>query len=452
MGISRLLLRLIQGGPAIPPHAVTNDGWITTNSTTFAAQWIDCQYSISGSYERGPRYLYYFLAFLALAGRKHKWIVDVALISVMTISTLASVHAIGLVALRSRMVPRSLLENYTSITISGNNATDILLPIIPMVWNGDSDAVLSIVGISFLLTTPMQMGSKTFRKSNRKLVMIIWSVLLLVGMNAALINEWYISTRTFRQLRVCPIGRNDTLPFRNGGHNYNGEYWGSDYNLHINDTIRTEFIEKAGTLPSICIYFCFDTVSPFRNADEILAVDLEGWIMLTTDVYWNSMYAVYIFISTAGISTFTLVLLKSRKGAWSHRPRSFNDLRIKWKTAISKAKEHESTSTEETPTKLKLVGLALWSTWLSITIIYTRFLSVLVLVGFAVWIEYTIWWDHQGENFQLLDQWAPVLATLLISLCAAINYAQLKWEARRQFLKRSGEFTDKEAQAGGESE
>ncbi|KAH6676453.1 hypothetical protein B0J14DRAFT_698504 [Halenospora varia] len=417
MGLSRFLLRMIIG-PAIPPHITDNDGWIATNSTIFTAQWIDCHYPVSGAYERMPRYLYYGLVLLALFYRNRAFVVDIALGSVMTFSGVSSIHAVMLAATRFRMVPQSLLDNYASITISGNGGRDIQLANLPMVWDADSDAVLAVVGVAFLVVTPMQIWSGTFRESNRKPVLWLWTVLLLAGMVAALINEQVVQYWTFRQLRFCPIGNNDTLPLRSGGRNYNAEPWGPDYAVHINDTITKEFVEKARTIPSICVYSCFDTSSPFRNSDDIIATDLVGWINLTTDAYWKFIYAIYIIVPISVLSTLTLFLIKPATPTWNLLRQNLRNVIAMWLTAISFY------------SKLKFTGIFIWDT-------YSQFMSVVVLIGFTVWIEYTMKWDHQGKNFALVDQWAPLVGAALVCIAILINYAQTHLEASDEERSRS---------------
>lgn len=93
------------------------------NSTLFDSQWIDCSYQISGGYGRGPRYSYYFLVFFAVVARRQTWIASVALASVMTFSGVAVIHAISLAAMRTKLVPKYVLENYEIILVSGRSPT-----------------------------------------------------------------------------------------------------------------------------------------------------------------------------------------------------------------------------------------------------------------------------------------------------------------------------------------
>jgi hypothetical protein len=80
-----------------------------------------------------------------------------------------------------------------------------------MVWDADSDAVLAVVGLAFLVMTPLQNWSKTSQRYEGEVVLLLWSLLLLAGMVFALVNEAYITLWTLPQLRLCSLQQNDTL-------------------------------------------------------------------------------------------------------------------------------------------------------------------------------------------------------------------------------------------------
>jgi hypothetical protein len=216
----------------IPNHNITSDGWVLANSTLFNTQWIDCYYPISGGYGRAPRYTFYGLTFFALVWRKHEWLARVALASVMVYSSTAAIHALTLLVGRTQMTSQSGgPNNNEKVMVDGSTSNSnwvppigdnweqngLWLPIIPMVWDSDIDAVLVILGISFLILAPMQAHSTTFKESKAKHILLIWSLLLLMGIICALYTEVYHSVIGFPQLRFCPLASNDTLPTTNSG-------------------------------------------------------------------------------------------------------------------------------------------------------------------------------------------------------------------------------------------
>lgn len=179
----------------IPPHHYTADLWVlgsnaTGNNTMFRTQWIECSYPISANYGLTPRYIYYALVLFTVLMRKSAWIGTAALGSVMAYSATAAVHAIILVALRTKMIPADL-PDYMVILAEGNTiygsddstATELWLPVLPMAWDNDGDPVLAIVGTAFLVLLPVAAWSTTFRESKGKAVISLWSGLLLIGTN-----------------------------------------------------------------------------------------------------------------------------------------------------------------------------------------------------------------------------------------------------------------------------
>ena len=209
----------------IPNHNITSDGWVIVNSTLFDTQWINCYYPISEGYARTPRTLFYILVFISIVLRGHEWLAGAALASVMTYSSTAAIHALALAVGRRRMLSQSGgPNNYEKVMVGGSNTdgmwvsstwdnwqqNGLWLPVVSMVWDSDIDAILAIVGVSFLIISPMQAYSKTFKESKAKAVLFLWSCLLLMGIVCALLTEAYRSDVGFPQLRFCPLSSNDT--------------------------------------------------------------------------------------------------------------------------------------------------------------------------------------------------------------------------------------------------
>jgi hypothetical protein len=166
-----------------------------------------------------PRYIFYFLVLFSVLERRRSWLAGIALASVMTYSSTAAVHALALVVGRTRMISQSGPNNYERVMVGGSTTdgmwvsstsdnwqqNGLWLPVVPMIWDNDIDAVLAIVGVSFLVITPMQVYSTTFQKSETKNILLLWSLLLLMGMACSLVMEAYFSTVRVPQLRFCPL-------------------------------------------------------------------------------------------------------------------------------------------------------------------------------------------------------------------------------------------------------
>jgi hypothetical protein len=173
----------------ISQYVVTEDQWVTINNTLFRTQWNDCSYPISGGYGQGPRYLYYALVFVSIIWRDQSWVVSVALGSAMIYSSTAAIHSMVFAALRTQLVPQYMLENYEVVIVGNDMNGQLQLPVLPIAWDSDIDAILAIVGVAFLVVAPMQAFSRTFKRAEGKAAFFLWSLLLLAGMICAFISE-----------------------------------------------------------------------------------------------------------------------------------------------------------------------------------------------------------------------------------------------------------------------
>jgi hypothetical protein len=223
----------------IPYDNENAQGWVETDFGLFNTQWISCSYPISGGYGRAPRFLYYILIAFALIQRRKTWIAEAALALVMGYSGITAIHALALVAIRRDLVPQYMIDNYEVVLVGGSTQngswvwptedtwldTGLWLPLLPGAWDSDCDAVLAITGVAFLVLAPMQNWSVTFKASRKKTILLLWGLLLLAGMIAALFNEAQITFYSFPQLRFCPLDLNDTLPLMNAAPNSIGGEW-----------------------------------------------------------------------------------------------------------------------------------------------------------------------------------------------------------------------------------
>ncbi|KAL1864000.1 hypothetical protein Daus18300_007965 [Diaporthe australafricana] len=284
----------------IPPHRTTKYAWVVGtgeqgNNTLFHTQWTQCTYQISGGYGHTPRYIYYFLILFAMLQRRTNWLAEAAMASVMVYSGSAAIHALILAAIREKMAPRSMIENFEVVRVEGVSANgtawywsddqekwvsspldnSLWLPVLPMVWDSDVDATLAIVGTAFLVLLPMQIWSRTLRTSRVKIIIWLWGALLLIGMICALVAVQYVNFWYFGQLRFCPHGAHDSLPLMSDGIQTVGGKWDGFDRYHWNRTIEQQFMTNtsAKALSNICIYPCFNFDWPLRDNTDIMVVD-----------------------------------------------------------------------------------------------------------------------------------------------------------------------------------
>ena len=388
----------------IPPNNTTADLWVvgndaTGNNTSFRTQWIQCAYPISGTYGPTPRYTFYVLAIFTVLMRRSAWIGTAALGSVMVYSATAAVHAIVLVALRTKLVPADL-SNYMIVLAEGTTTSGgegglgnaLWLPVLPMAWDNDGDPVLA--------------WSSTIKRSKAKAVIFLWSGLLLIGTICALVSAAYVDLWAFPQLRFCPLDMEDSLPLTNSGSNIAGADWATQNDPYYwNDTVQFSFQNRSLPnlgLPTICLYPCFATQWPLRNPTEIVAISGNTGSVGDSQTGWSLFFAVYAAVSASGLSGLTVLAISVAdwlpKGTSSHSR--------KWMTI---------------PAKKRL--LAAWHCYLYVVQFYVRFLSPIPLAFFVAWIEWYMWTeDPQGETFRHVGQWGSLVAASLVAAGAVISY------------------------------
>jgi hypothetical protein len=121
--------------------------------------------------------------------------------------TVAALHAIIMVSMRHHLESRAL--EFVSIATAGLVEAP-QVPIWPMAWDEDCDAVLAIVGTAFLLMAPMVIWSgafhQAFQKRRNQPVFGGWFLLLLIGLICAIVNEVHVDLWTVNQFRFCSAG------------------------------------------------------------------------------------------------------------------------------------------------------------------------------------------------------------------------------------------------------
>ena len=236
----------------------------------------------------------------------------------MTYSSTAAVHAIILVLLRKKLVAKHYLTEDMVVLVNGTSETDfndgsgdstLWLPVIPMAWDDDSDPVLAIVGTTFLVFLPMQLWSKTFKKSEAKTLLLLWSVLLFIGTLSALINSAYLDLLSFPQLRFCPPDANDTFPVTNGGMATLDVSSEMQYTYYWNKTVYDTFPNSSRRFTNACIYPCFTSSWPLRDATEITVVISSYGRQTDDNTEWSLLFVVYALVVSSCLSSLTILAI-----------------------------------------------------------------------------------------------------------------------------------------------
>lgn len=443
----------------IPWNNQTDDTWVIEDNPLFDTQWVQCFYQISGGYGPTPRYLFYALILFAVITRRNAWIVTAALGSVMTYSATAAVHAVVLVTLRTRIAPKYIFNEWLTVLVNGTSATGLndnsgdsplWLPILPMAWDNDADPVLAIVGTAFLALLPMQLWSTTFKRSDAKAVLFLWSGLLLVGIVSALINSAYLNFWAFPQLRFCPPGLNDTLPFMNNGALQSEDVqWEQLDSYYWNRTVYDYFRNPNNYPGSACIYPCFSSSWPLRDPSEITVVAGSTGNVADTNTAWSLLLAVYILVCSSFMTSLTVFAInvssqppKQMSTAFEKIHNAFRHLSTICKIAVptpmlkvcyiaipSRTSSGANTKTQEwiiylkhqdgRPRKLFSSAKRLYARLISF---YAKVVSPVALLFFVVWIEWFIWAnDPGGESFKHVGQWGAVVAVVIVGLAALVG-------------------------------
>lgn len=417
----------------IPPHKTTTDLWVIGDNTQFDTQWIECSYPISGSYGPTPRYIFYVLTILAVCYRKSAWIGAAALASVMAYSATAAIHAIVLVAIRTRLIPADI-SNYMVILATGRSSTGLddglgnalWLPVLPMAWDNDGDPVLAIVGTAFLILLPMQTWSTTFKKSDSKLVLFLWSGLLFIGMISALINAAYVDLWAFPQLRFCPPGESDQIPLTNSGTNIVGSDFETSDAYYWNRTAYNYFGDKTGQQSNTCLYPCFSASWLLRDPTDITVINGNEGHIADSQAGWSLFFAVYAVISASGLSSLTIfaISIANQPPSW------LASLASTFKSPILKLLQpcftfcgRKTKGTWLSGNRVKDLVIMVWKAYVMVTDKYARILSPFALLFFVAWVEWYMWTnDPQGETFRHVGQWGSLVAAVLVTVGALVGF------------------------------
>lgn len=407
-----------------------------------SADWITCTYPMSGSYSPVSRYVFYALAILAVFGRKRAWVVDVALISVMLFSATAAVHALVLgVAASADWANRlsDLRVNYEVVFMGGRSkdgrlapgrgarTAPLWVPLIPMVYDRDVDAVLAITGFTYLCLVPMQIRSRTLQAVNgrRRCLLVAWIILVTFGLFGAFTAKVYLEIWYKWQVRFCPNDRRtfrENLPvFSKGPTEYLPSWDGHDW-YRWNMTIASYFGSHGtnwtlGKPRDYCFYPCSDFWWPTRDPREIQLRHLKNTVYMSDNSDYfrsqplpDSITAGIVYMA-CGALVLSLMLygfhLSRSIRRSRHKSPAELGVRANWRALVRVFRKR--------PLRiLKLISqtVVLLTTFLGV---WVTTLGGLVLLGATevyIWSVTGNWAEDEG--FAHVEQWGILASTVFL--------------------------------------
>ncbi|KAI9765481.1 MAG: hypothetical protein M1839_005494 [Geoglossum umbratile] len=354
----------------------------------------------------------------------------------MSYSSIAAIHAIILVSRRKTFIS-GVME---MVTVSTKG--DVKIPVWPMAWDEDCDAVLAITGTAFLIIAPMAIWSETVQQilqrdpqqhqdeRKKRVVLIGWFALLLVGLISAWFNEVFVDVYTVEQFRFCSAG--GQLPGLNSpsslslpGHQnpeggYNGMIW---------DMFSIPSISQGQ--PPTCIYPCFSAPG-IRQTGDIRAILSKGTWPATsgpaTSDYSNAGAGWALMVTSVvliAISFATIIARYIRQ-----RTRSLNN-------GQGGHPQHQNSQRENSETCGPPRGSLWW--WLDCG---AKGLAISSFFIFVAWIEYTLWPFPYTEDISNIGQWGQVVTiTLVLAFAAYDNSDELIAACKRAYSQSAGGYT-----------
>jgi hypothetical protein len=405
----------------------TNQGWITGTDRSlhnqfFRTEWVVCTYPTSGNYCRTPRIIYYALVLLSLRVRTKSWGIAVGIVTVMVYSSTAAIHAIvaAVAALRQLTTQLSAMKaNYEVVLVDGPSQTGWLeqgspggpvwLPIFPMVYEPDADALLAIVGVAFICLLPMQIRSRTLRNATpeQRSLVLAWSLLLWMGLVSAFTIDIFATIWFFPQLRFCPPNQADPIPTSSNGPSAGVENWNGKDWYRWNRTIRDHFIFNNSTalFPNNCIYPCSDFTWPLRDPTDIIMDQYS----LSSQRPISQKFVVALYIAACvAVGLFTganLTVYFMTHSSTNLSKDGFGDAREK----LSQAWKLKDCGNLSTYWRLIV------RSWILIIVAFANWPSIITCIFFIGVKEYSMWWGGPNEEtFRHVGQWGVVVGTVLL--------------------------------------
>ena len=427
---------------------VTDQGWITSTDSTlhnpfFRTQRVQCTYQTSGLYGPTSRYIFYFLAVVSILFRNSSWVVTVALVTVMIYSSTAAIHAIvaaaaALKQLTTRLV--AMRENYEVVLINGPSQTGRLeqassggpvwLPVLPMVYEPDADAVLAVVGFAYLCLLPMHVRSETLRnaKPAQSKIVLAWSILLFVGLIGAFLVDIFVTIWFFPQLGFCPPDQTDTLPMFSNGPPVGLKSWDKTDWYGWNRTVSDYFIynNSSAVFLNACLYPCSQFSWPIRDPTDIIVHH-----PLSDQAPIGPEFVIALYVAACVIfGLFTAATLTvSLKRRVSDRFRT-----VRARTILNEFRQLWSSGDYSGLWILTVVTLAQWP-------------SIITSLFFMGVKEHSLWWGGpQEETFRHIGQWGVLVDSVLLFFAGWLAGTKLESEQEQQqkLQKQQQELQEKQ--------
>jgi hypothetical protein len=401
---------------------VTPDGLLDVGPAPFRVEPIQCLYATSGVYAPALRATFYILCLLSLRFRRKDWISGVCMGIVMSYSSIAAIHAV-ILAWRRKILITGDIE---TVTVSSKD--DIKIPIWPMSWDEDCDAVLAITGTAFLIIAPLAIWSDTvqqiLRRNSRpdvnprderkkRILLIGWFTLLLGGLISAWVNEIFADVYSVEQFRFCSAG--GELPGISSSSSLNllgRQNPGKSFNATIWEIFSIPSISQ-GHLPT-CVYPCFSAPG-HRQDGDIRAIPSQGtWPSTSnyanTRAGWGLMITSIVLIAISFATVIILYTLE-RTGHLNYgrggRVQHGNN---------QEGNPEEGNPQEGNPEEDGLPRGLLW--WLDYG---AKGLAIASFFIFVAWIEYTLWPFPYTERFSDVGQWGQLVTVILVLVFAAYD-------------------------------
>ncbi|KAI6289547.1 hypothetical protein MCOR27_000043, partial [Pyricularia oryzae] len=163
------------------------------------------------------------MSFVAITCRAESWAAPIALTSIMAYSATTAIHALVLAAVSltdyiSRL--SRLRSGYEVVLVGGVSLSGTLergggdgpvwLPLIPMVFDPDTDLINLVLGFTYLCIIPLYRRSVVYKNltdtPRKRLLAWVWILLVTAGFVAGFGTSVYMQIWYSPQVRFCPAG------------------------------------------------------------------------------------------------------------------------------------------------------------------------------------------------------------------------------------------------------
>ena len=388
-----------------------------------AVRPVYCTFTISGQYQRTPRYICYVLLIFTIIIRNHEWLAAGAAASVMTYSGVAAIHYIMYFATDNMFNPPKVKTYCERLPVPRTSD-----PFYACAGVSDPDAskAVDILGSVMLGALPMSAISNTFRKSSGNAILTFWLLLLAVGhtfANLVLFDPNY-------HFQICPKDNIEPLPGTDFQPPLLDQSWrDSFHSLVSNPNQSFQSLENKSSLT--CIYSCFATTGYIgRRTQDIRVIGLStSGPFIKTGAQNRSGGIVFWWVYTC-LAFFTLFTTVKRGllPKWVHRRVSSLEYceqalasSSTWRNVsnmgISRSTVSNPSSSEMTSPRTRITILTIFQ-------FFTQFASVVAFAGSVIYLESNH--DRGGINaesepFAAVGQWSNLAVVLLVLLAAAIS-------------------------------